>query len=96
MNKTTLNNSKEKKINNNHYSRNETCSNKKNFRDEKKLFSVNNQLNKSMQASDDEQGINKLWPYYCRLLEIPDPFNNCCIYINCRKTITASSLDHLH
>ena len=42
MNKTTLDNSKEKKINNNHYSRNETCSNKKNFRDEKKLFSVNN------------------------------------------------------
>ena len=42
MNKTTLDTSKEKKINNNHYSRNEICFKKKNFRDEKKLFSVNN------------------------------------------------------
>ena len=68
MNKTTLDTSKEKKINNNHLSRNETHFKKKNFKMKRyfqsiiSLHALKLALNKSMRASGNEQGINKLWP----------------------------------
>ena len=60
VNKTTLDTSKEKKINKNHESRNETCFKKQIFRNEKSYFqsiislhTLKLALNKSMGTSDD-------------------------------------------
>ena len=74
----TVEAAKEKKIDNNHWSRNKTCLKKTTFNDEKNeyycllwifqpkisLHALKLKLTKSMHTSDNEQGISKLWPYF--------------------------------